>query len=287
MSIRRPTNNYSSPADRGGANKGAGRGVSHADEPRKGRSLTKSKGSAPGNPLREGVRLFQQKKYDAAVQELLQAKPSSEDYPRLSYYLGLCYTHLHSYDEALLYLEQVVTSEIGLPHIYQSRMILGYIYTVTERYRLAEFEFSKLLDEGFESAKVHAALGHVLFAQNQSGNSIEHLERALEMDPENATALNSLGYVMAENDMRLSEAFEYCKQAVKAAPHNPAYLDSLGWVFFRRRQLPEARRVLSEALKKAPNHPDIRAHLRTVINEIKRDGETSLNSSIGAEVPEE
>ncbi len=285
--MRRPTNNYSSPADRGGANKGSGRGVPNTDRAGKARSPAKRGGSGTDNALREGVRLFQQKKYTAAVQELLQAKPSSDDYPQLAYYLGLSYTHVGSYDEALLYLEQVVTSDIGLPHIYQSRMILGYIYTVTERYRLAEFEFSKLLDEGFESAKVHAALGHVLFAQNQTGNSIEHLERALEMDPQNSTALNSLGYIMAENEMRLPEAYEYCKQAVKSAPHNPAYLDSLGWVFFRRRQLPEARRVLSEALKKAPHHPEIRSHLRTVIDEIKRNGELSLSPGVDAEVPEE
>lgn len=285
--MRRPTNNYSSPADRGGAKKGGGRGVSKPDSTGREKKSAQTGASTADSALREGVRLFQQKKYDAALHELLQAKPSSDDYPKLAYYLGLCYTHVGSYDEALLYLEQVVTSEIGLPHIYQSRMILGYIYTVTERYRLAEFEFSKLLDEGFESAKVHAALGHVLFAQNQSGNSIEHLERALEMDPENSTALNSLGYIMAENDMRLAQAYEYCKQAVKTAPHNPAYLDSLGWVFFRRRQLPEARRVLSEALKKAPNHPEIRSHLRTVIDEMKRDGEALPNSGSGAEVPEE
>lgn len=265
--MRRPTKKSSSLVAKAGSTVGSALSSS--------RTQARTKGSVSDNALREGVRLFQQKKYAHALEELLRCKPSNEEYPQLAYYLGLCYTHLGRHDEALLYLEQVVTSELSLPHIYQSRMILGYIYTVTERYRLAEFEFSKLLDEGFESAKVHAALGHVLFAQSQSGNSIEHLERALEMDPENTTALNSLGYIMAENEMKLDTAFEYCKQAVRAAPHNPAYLDSLGWVFYRRGQLPEARRLLSEALKKAPNHPEIRTHLRTVIDSMKRDAEIS------------
>ncbi|MDR3200918.1 MAG: tetratricopeptide repeat protein, partial [Spirochaetales bacterium] len=116
----------------------------------------------------EGVRLFKNKRYEAALKEFLDIEAGVEEYPELSYYLGLCYTHLEKYDEALLYLEQVVASEAGLIHLYQSRMLLGLIYSMTKRHRLAEFEFRKLLEDGFESAKVYSALAYSLFSQKKA-----------------------------------------------------------------------------------------------------------------------
>ena len=97
--------------------------------------------------MNEGIRLLKQGQYDRALQHLLDIHGDTPENPELSYYLGLCYTHMDKYDEALLYLEQVVSSELSFTHVYQSRMILGYIYAVTGRHRLAEFEFRGLLDD--------------------------------------------------------------------------------------------------------------------------------------------
>ena len=101
----------------------------------------------------EGVRLYRSRRYESALKEFLSLQSDTLEFPELSYYLGLCYTQMEKYDEALLYLEQVVASNSGLIHLYQSRMVLGFIYAVTRRYRLAEFEFRKLLEDGFEDRK--------------------------------------------------------------------------------------------------------------------------------------
>ena len=101
--------------------------------------------------LDAGIRMYRNHRYEAALAALLALDEDPAENPELAYYLGLCYTKLEQYDDALLYLEQVVTNHTNLLLIYQSRLILGYIYCVTERYRLAEFEMKKLLDEGYES----------------------------------------------------------------------------------------------------------------------------------------
>ena len=213
----------------------------------------------------EGVRLYRNKRYEAALKEFLSIRSGSMAYPELSYYLGLCYTKLEKYDEALLYLEQVVSSESGLIHLYQSRMILGFIYAVTKRYRLSEFEFRKLLEEGFESAKVYSALAYVVYMQGKSEESIQLLERALEIEPENTNAMNSLGYILAEQNKRLGTALGLCERAVKKNSKNPAYLDSLGWVHFKLGNLKEARIYLRKALEFAPKNKEILQHLKTVV----------------------
>lgn len=214
--------------------------------------------------MEKAVHLLKQRRYGEALQEFLSVDVPEEQYPELSYYLGLCYTHLEKYEEALLFLEQVLNSGMSFPHIYQSRMILGYIYTVTNRFRLAEFEFGKLLDEGYESAKVYAALAYVTYHQKKTASSIAHLERALRIDPDNPTALNSLGFILADGNMKLEAALGYCKRAVAQNPQNPAYLDSLGWVYYRMGRLEEALVCLTKATEKSGGNEEISRHLHQV-----------------------
>jgi len=212
--------------------------------------------------MNEGIRLLKQGQYDRALQHLLTNHSDAPDNPELSYYLGLCYTKLNKFDEALLYLEQVVSSELSFTHVYQSRMILGYIYAVTGRFRLAEFEFRNILEDGFDSAKTHAALGYALYEQGQPEDAIEELERALELDPNNANALNSLGFMLAETGADLRRAVDCCQRAVRIRPRSPAYLDSLGWAYFKLGRVDEAREALRTALSGAPNEKEIANHLR-------------------------
>ncbi len=214
--------------------------------------------------MEEAIRLLQEERYGEALKKLLSLDVGEEEFPELSYYIALCYTHLERYDEAVLYLEQAVTSQLDFPKQYQSRMILGYIYAVTERYRLAEFEFSRLLEDGYESAKVYSALAHVSYMQEKVTTAISHLEKALEIDPENSTAKNSLGFIMADQNIRLPDALNYCRQAVQAKPNNPAYLDSLGWAFYKLGKRENAQRLLEEARRRAPEEESIREHLEVV-----------------------
>jgi tetratricopeptide (TPR) repeat protein len=78
--------------------------------------------------LEEGVRLFTTRRWDRALEEFLKVDNSGfeeEDNAELAYYLGLCYTKLERFDDALLYLEQVVTSGTDPLRAYQCRMTLA------------------------------------------------------------------------------------------------------------------------------------------------------------------
>ena len=141
-------------------------------------------------------------------------------------------------------------------------MVLGYIYSVTGRYRLAEFEFTKVSELGLQSSQALAALGFVYYAQKKVPESIETLKKALEMEPKNPNALNSLGFIYAEEKIDPQKAVSLCRQAVEAAPRNAAYLDSLGWALFRLGSLDEARSSFRRALDLAPGNREIAAHMR-------------------------
>lgn len=215
--------------------------------------------------LKNAIRLYRARRYSASVQELHSLDEDPGDLPELSYYLGLCYTQLQEYEEALIYLEQVVTSDTDIVHIYQSRMILSYIYTITGRYRLARFELDSLLESGYESAQVYAAYGFVAYETSRYDQAIEYLQKAIEIDPDNANALNSLGFILADRGRNLEHSLELCKKAVQIDDSNSAYLDSLGWVHFKLGDYDEARSYLRRALAGSSGDKDVALHLRTVI----------------------
>lgn len=75
----------------------------------------------------------------------------------------------------------------------------------------------------------------------------EDLQRILSLDPKNATALNALGYTLADRTDRYQEALEYIQKALQERPDDPAILDSMGWVQYRLGNLDEAERYLRKA----------------------------------------
>jgi len=70
----------------------------------------------------------------------------------------------------------------------------------------------------------------------------------LKAEPDHAGALNYLGYMLADRNVRLDEAQQLISKAVDLEPDNGAYLDSLGWVHFRQNRLDQAADELRQAL---------------------------------------
>ena len=75
----------------------------------------------------------------------------------------------------------------------------------------------------------------------------KELRRLMAEDPLNASALNSLGYMLADRGTRLPEAVELAQRAVKIEPENPSYLDTLGWALFKQGKADEADVPLAKA----------------------------------------
>lgn len=90
------------------------------------------------------------------------------------------------------------------------------------------------------------------------------LRAILKYDPNNATALNALGYTLADRTDRYDEALQLISQALQLKPDDPAIIDSMGWVQYRLGNYDEAVLRLREAMKAFPDH-EIAAHLGEVL----------------------
>jgi len=90
------------------------------------------------------------------------------------------------------------------------------------------------------------------------------LKTILKTEPENAHALNALGYTLADRTGRYKEALEYISQALKLLPNDAAIIDSMGWIQYRLGNYDEALKHLTRAYD-LNDDAEIAAHLGEVL----------------------
>ncbi len=220
------------------------------------------------NVLNQGIELYKIGKYSDALAFFLGLSvDSGADSSDVAYYLGLCYAKLNRYEDALLYLEQVVTSGTHIERVQQCRFLLAVIYSLSGRKRLASFELGKLLESGYKPASVYASLAFIAWEQKDVEKCLEYYNKSLEIDNNNVTALNGLGYVLASEDKDLTKALSCCKKAVETSPNSAACLDSLGWVYYKLGLYKDALKYLEMAEQLDKDNEEIANHIKAVVIE--------------------
>lgn len=235
----------------------------------------KTEGAAAQNAndsrFKKAMRLYLTKRWEDALAEFRLVKAdafSDEQRMELAYYMGLCCTKLERYDEALLYFEQVITIGESPVWIYQCRLILAYIYILTGRAKMADAELNRLQSSGLESVMLYNTLAYSAYSQQRYLEAIDIYEKALDIDKDNPTALNGMGFILSDTGLDRLKGLRLCRKAVDRNPGNAAYLDSLGWASYKCGKLKEARALLGQALDIAPKEKEIAEHFRVVSGEV-------------------
>ena len=99
---------------------------------------------------------------------------------------------------------------------------------------------------------------------NRLDEAESRLKRVIELKPDNAQALNALGYTLVDRTQRAAEGLQLIEKAHALAPADPFILDSMGWAHFRLGHLDESEKFLRRALAERPD-PEIAAHLGEVL----------------------
>ncbi|WP_028669707.1 tetratricopeptide repeat protein [Saccharospirillum impatiens] len=105
-----------------------------------------------------------------------------------------------------------------------------------------------------------------LLAANQGQYELleANLTDVLEREPDNASALNALGYTWADRNVNLAQAQRYIDRALEQQPDDPAIQDSKGWVEYRLGNLIEAERWLRRSLESMESD-EVAAHLAAAL----------------------
>jgi len=152
--------------------------------------------------------------------------------------------------------------------------------TIDERVQVRQAEASLLRDAN-DNAAAYAVLKQALVEHPENADLLydsamvaekldrideaeASLRRVVDLKPDDAQALNALGYTLVDRTPRTSEGMALIEKAYKLAPDDPFILDSMGWAFFRLGKLEDAETYLRRAMTQRPD-AEIAAHLGEVL----------------------
>ena len=200
-----------------------------------------------------------QKATDTA-KEAVQRLPTSRD---LKMVLAAQQADMGEADQALKDVRAMLKGGTN-PDDRQVYITLAQMYTRLRRFS----EAGQALDKAEQLATKSEDKEYVWFLRGANFEREKHypeaeeqFKKVLASDPEHASALNYLGYMLADQNMKLEEALGYIKRAVDLDPANGAYLDSLGWAYFRLGKYEMAEDNLLKASQKINTDPTVLDHL--------------------------
>jgi tetratricopeptide (TPR) repeat protein/predicted small secreted protein len=237
------------------------------------------------------------KQLEQAVEVLKYLVEIDEKVPVANYYLGRIAQNQGDEKQAISYYLGVKTGE----YAYDAQLRIGILLAVLGKPDDGLAKLEALAEEQTSWAlrvKAYLAQGEILRAEKRFEEGVELYSRALQQrrddttllyarglmaekvdrldmteadllkviskEPDNADALNALGYTLADRTSRYKEAQEYIKRAATLVPDDPAILDSLGWVSYRLGELDEALKWLAKAFEKLED-AEIAAHYGEVL----------------------
>jgi tetratricopeptide (TPR) repeat protein len=203
------------------------------------------------------------KHYDKAIewyQKVFVGEYKFDARLRIADMLGL----LGRIDDAAAHLDEMLKgsqSDGTLVRIYIGK---GELLRSARRYPQAMEVFNTAL--GIVPGNSDLLYARALVAEKLG--RIDILERdirtILKTEPDNAHALNALGFTLADQTDRYQEAYGYLKRAIEIMPDDAAIIDSWGWVHYRLGDYDKAISLLRKALSQFDD-AEISAHLGEVL----------------------
>lgn len=250
-------------------------------------------GPDPSDRTRQGLLYMQADSPDKAL-SALEAIPENKRDERVWLFFGLAYIELGKFEQAVKALEKIpAESAFYGDAVERKSSALKSLGKVDEALAVLKAHAAKEKDSSHaifalanmlqgltryeESAKViedflashpdnrDTALIFALgVARDKLGDwekSVAHMLRIIEINPDDAHALNYIGYTWADRGIKLDEAEKYVTKAVKLLPKNGYILDSLGWVYFKQGKYEKAVAELERASVLSPEDAVIMEHL--------------------------
>ncbi len=273
---------------------------------------------APSNlgiQIKMALILAEQKKFDKAKQILdtiLQTKPG---WDQVRFHLGRVLKEQGKIHEAENEFNQI---RKGQPMFVNSRIVLALMFLKTKEYAKAIRYIDEAADPNMKDADVLYIKGSILEELNRLTEARQIYEKALEMEPTNvrmryslgnalekggfrnrglremerilkekpddASALNFIGYTLAASGGDLDRAEKMVRKALELKPDDGYILDSLGWILHQRGQNDKALEYLQRAVVKVKNDPIVAEHLGDILLiENQREGAvTAYKNSLEA-----
>lgn len=191
--------------------------------------------------------LLQEQRYDDVISVGLEADQSVPEDAFIQFFIGTAHLLNENSQEAISWLERASRAPARRP---------------------------------FKSV-IYGTLGDSYADQENYENADRVYELALRYDPQNHNAMNNYAYSLSVRETNLERAKELALRAIELAPENAAYLDTVGWVYFKLGDNDRARRFIRASIDTGEASAEVLEHLGDVyealgnLDEAKKMVETS------------
>jgi tetratricopeptide (TPR) repeat protein len=207
------------------------------------------------------------KKYAAAA---ALARAAAEEHPddlRLARLEAQALRQSGKPDEGVTVLEKAAKQHADDPTAY---VALAQYYSEADRSAQAIQVLKDARTKFPDDTSIVFELGAVFDKEKKFADAEATFRELLTQDPENAAALNYLGYMLAERGERLDESVGLLKKALEMEPDNGSYLDSLGWAYYKEDKLDLAEDNLKRAADQQKTNSVIQDHYADVLFKLGR-----------------
>tara|TARA_R110001592_G_scaffold52649_3_gene161222 strand:- start:1151 stop:2995 length:1845 start_codon:yes stop_codon:yes gene_type:complete len=203
----------------------------------------------------------QDKKYDEAIAHYKQIQ-ESPNYEAAIERTSFLLTQQNKIDEMISYLSELRSKD---PQRKKMLWLLEVkLLSLTQSKERMMNSLDKAIIDFPEDEQLLYARAMNLDTENNLAAMEADLRKILAHKPDNAIALNALGYTLADKTDRLPEAFLLIQKAHTLEPENPAILDSLGWVLYKLDKQEDALIYLLKAFQSYQDG-EVAAHLGEVL----------------------
>lgn len=157
--------------------------------------------------------------------------------------------------------DQIKNTETRRPSFYST---LAAIYKKENKIEQARQVYHQAIKDFPDDTRLLFDYGVFLDSIGETNAAFTQMEGILAIDPDDAYALNYVGYTWGERGENLDKALEYIEKALTIKPDDGFIRDSLGWVYYKRGDIERAVQELEKALEVEPDDPVINEHMAEV-----------------------
>jgi len=208
------------------------------------------------------VLLVQAKKYERALKQVRQIDRKAEEYSEALFLQVRILRELNRLEEARRVLEKNIAA-VDTRNAEMYIMLAG-LHQLQGRDDLSKKTLLQGLEIYPEDENLLYEYGLLLENSGDHNAALLIMQKIIELKPDNAAALNFVGYSWADKKVNLDKALDYIQRAIELKPENGYIYDSLGWVYYRLGKIEQAVNALEKAAKLSPDDPAILDHLGDV-----------------------
>lgn len=177
--------------------------------------------------------------------------------------LAVAFSRDDARDSALAFFEQAADADLT----DEQHFARGRTFLYAGRYQAAIADFRAYLAEpktGCYKAAGELGLGASLAQAGDNAAAAVEYQKAIRNCPSSGVPLNNLADLYANSGEHLGEALGLANRALELDPQNPSFLDTTGWVLHQLGRNEEALRLLEAAAKAVPHERVVLDHLQAV-----------------------